>query len=204
MKKIYLIPTLLSLLSCSNKNNPYFSNVNYANANRQTLNGKSKIVQKPTMIKMGITPLSLNEARPYMINVFKMLIPELEKTNITYQMAGYDIILTIQSHIILDNKMNILSSIKPQLDKIINVLVLNNRNYIEIVGHTSSIGSSYKNLIKSKDMAISVAKHFMDNGIIPERIFMTGMGESHWIAPNDTNEGRYLNNRIEIKISPII
>ena len=139
-----------------------------------------------------------------MRNLFDLLIPDLEKTNITYQMAGNDIILTIQSHIILDEDMNVISSIKPQLDNIIRYLSTYDRNFIEIIGHTSSVGASYQNLVKSKNMAISVAKYFMDRNIMPERIFMNGMGESQWIADNATREGRLLNHRIEIRISPLI
>ncbi len=205
MKNIYLATVLIALASCSsNTENNLKPVVNYASANTSSLTGKSKIVQKPTLIKLGIKPLTLNDARGYMHNLFDALIPDLEKTNITYQMAGNDIILTIQSHIILDNDMNIISSIKPQLDNIIKLLAVNDRNFVEIIGHTSSVGPSYSNLVKSKDMAASVAKYFMDRGIIPERVFMTGKGETQWIADNSTREGRLLNHRIEIRISPLI
>lgn len=206
MRKISLLFILIALTSCSSKprEDAVMPRINYASANRTSLTGKSKIVQKPTLIKLGIKPLTLNDARGYMHNLFDALIPDLEKTNITYQMAGNDIILTIQSHIILDENMNIINSIKPQLDNIIKLLAINNRNFIEIIGHTSSVGPSYTNLVKSKNMAISVAKYFMDRNIIPERIFMNGMGESQWIADNATREGRLLNHRIEIRISPLI
>lgn len=192
------------LASCSSRKEDVQPVINYSNANSSSLTGKSKIVQKPTLIKLGIEPLKLNEARGYMRNLFDALIPDLERTNITYQMAGNDIILTIQSHIILDNNMNIVSSIKPQLDNIIRLLAVNNRNFIEVIGHTSSVGSSYENLLKSKSMAIAVAKYFMNGGIVPERVFMNGMGEAHWIADNTTREGRLLNHRIEVRISPLI
>ena len=205
MKNISLLFVLIALASCSSKSEEYAKPVvNYASANRSSLTGKSKIVQKPTLIKLGIKPLTLTEARGYMYNLFDALIPDLEKTNITYQMAGNDIILTIQSHIILDDDMNIISPIRPQLDNIIKLLAVNDRNFIEIIGHTSSVGPSYANLVKSKNMAISVAKYFMDRNIIPERIFMNGVGESQWIADNSTREGRLLNHRIEIRISPLI
>ena len=181
-----------------------FSSVDYTKANYSPLSGKSKIVQKPTLIKLGIRPIALTEARGYMYSLFESLVPELEKTNITYQMAGNDIVLTIQSHILLDDKMELLSSITPQLDNIIALLVKNDRNFIEIVGHTSSVGPQWRNQIKSENMAIAVGKYFMNRGIIPQRMFMAGMGENHWIADNSTREGRLLNHRIEIKISPLI
>ena len=205
MRNICLLFALITLVSCSSKmDNDIKPVVNYASANISSLTGKSKIVQKPTLIKCGIKPLTLDEARGYMHNLFDVLIPDLEKTNITYQMAGNDIILTIQSHIILDEDMNILDSIRPQLNNIIKYLAVNDRNFVEIIGHTSSVGSSYSNLVKSKNMAISVAKYFMDRGIAPERMFMNGMGETQWIADNSTREGKLLNHRIEIRISPLI
>ncbi len=205
MKNICLLVLLIALTSsCSSKQESVKPAINYSSANSSSLTGKSKIVQKPTLIKLGIKPLTLTEARGYMHNLFNALIPDLEKTNITYQMAGNDIILTIQSHIILDEDMNVISSIRPQLDNVIKLLAINNRNFIEIIGHTSSVGPSYNNIVKSKNMAISVAKYFMDRDIIPERVFMNGMGESQWIADNATREGRLLNHRIEIRISPLI
>ncbi len=201
MKYLFLLCFAFVISSC-NKNN--INNADFSAINRSALTGKSRIVQKPTLLRMGILPIPLDKARPYMISIYRKLIPYLERTNITYQMAGNDIILTIQSHILLDGNYEIISTIKPQLNNIIKILSQNNQNFIEIVGHTSSIGSSYNNLIKSKTMAQSVAKYFVNKKIIPERIFMTGMGETHWIAPNNTIEGQYLNNRIEIKISPLI
>lgn len=204
MRKLNFLFVLLVLTSCSLRKENVQPVVNYSNANSNSLTGKSKIVQKPTLIKLGIEPLKLAEARGYMRNLFDALIPDLERTNITYQMAGNDIILTIQSHIILDTNMEIVSSIRPQLDNIIQLLAVNNRNFIEIIGHTSSVGSSYDNIVKSKNMAISVAKYFMNRGIIPERVFMNGMGEAHWIADNSSREGRLLNHRIEVRISPLI
>ena len=214
MKKIslFVVLALISACSSSGENNgkaerpsvSMFSSVDYTKANYSPLTGKSKIVQKPTLLKLGIKPLALTEARGYMYLLFESLIPELEKTNITYQMAGNDILLTIQSHIILDERMDLLSSITPQLDNIIALLVNNDRNFIEIVGHTSSVGPQWQNQVKSENMAIAVGKYFMNRGIIPQRVFMAGMGENHWIADNSTREGRLLNHRIEIKISPLI
>ena len=104
---LFVFALLVSCSSTSQKVEP-FSSVNYASANMGALTGKSRIVQKPTLIKLGIQPLTLVEARGYMYNLFNALIPDLEKTNITYQMAGNDILLTIQSHILLDENMNII------------------------------------------------------------------------------------------------
>lgn len=183
--------------------------VDYSSASYGALTGKSKIVQKPTLIKLGMEPLKMERARGYMSSLFDELIPELEKTNITYQMAGNDIVLTIQSHLIIDNNLDMQDAIKPQLNNIIATLSKYDRNFIEFTGHTSSVGDKNKNLRKSVDMASMVAKYFMtpvlESGgrIMGERVFINGMGESMWVADNSTPEGRFLNHRIEVRISPL-
>ncbi len=206
LKKIFSVSVFLLCVACASTSDEVVRN---SSASFGALTGKSKIVQKPTLIKLGVDPLKITDARGYMNNLFNALIPDLEKTNITYQMAGTDIILTIQSHIILDDRMNIIPSIKPQLDNMLLTLSKYDRNFIEITGHTSSVGKKNDNLRKSVNEAQSVADYFMEYRnkklrIIPERIFINGMGESMWIANNATREGQLLNHRIEIRISPLI
>ena len=205
LKKIFLVSAFSLCVACAS---PSEDMNRTSSASFGALTGKSKIVQKPTLIKLGIDPLKVADSRAYMNKLFAELIPDLEKTNITYQMAGTDIILTIQSHIILDDKLNIVPSIKPQLDNMLLTLSKYDRNFIEITGHTSSVGKKNDNLRKSVNMAQSVADYFMafrskKLRIIPERIFINGMGESMWIADNATREGQLLNHRIEIRISPL-
>ena len=205
MIKVFLCFVFFLLTACASRE----VSVDFSKASFGALTGKSKIVQKPTLIKLGVQPLKIQEARAYMNTVFNALIPDLEKTNITYQMAGTDIILTIQSHLILDSNLEIVESIKPQLNNIIMNLARFDRNFIEITGHTSSVGGKNENLRKSVNMAQNVANYFMQPQqkkfrIIGERIFINGMGETMWIADNTTREGQLLNNRIEIRISPLV
>jgi outer membrane protein OmpA-like peptidoglycan-associated protein len=173
-------------------------------ANFEVMNAKSVIVGKPTLVKLGIRPLTLAEARPYMRDLFAKLTPELEKTNITYQMQGNDIVLIIQAHLVLDARENIRDDMTGALDKFADILAAENRNFIEFQGHTSSVGGKGANQIKSVFMAQKIADYFMGRGISPHRVFINGMGESRWIADNKTREGRLLNTRIEIRITPLI
>lgn len=168
------------------------------------MNGKSKTVQKPTLIRLGVKPLELDGARAYMNSLFAALVPDLERTNITYQMAGNDIILTIQSHIILKDDETILDDIRPQLDGIAGTLARFGRTFVEFRGHTSSEGGRNANLRRSLAMATTVADYFTGRKVMPERVFINGVGESMWVADNSTREGRLLNHRVEIRISPVI
>ncbi|MDR3126771.1 MAG: OmpA family protein [Rickettsiales bacterium] len=173
-------------------------------ANFEVMNAKSVIVGKPTLVKLGIRPLSLSEARPYMNELFAKLTPELEKTNITYQMQGNDIVLIIQAHLALDAHDNIHDDMKGSLDKFAEILAAERRNFVEFQGHTSSVGGKGANQIKSMMMAQKLADYFMDRGVSPHRVFINGMGESRWISDNRTREGRLLNTRIEVRITPLI
>jgi outer membrane protein OmpA-like peptidoglycan-associated protein len=55
----------------------------------------------------------------------------------------------------------------------------------------------------SKRRADSVARYLISRGVSSARIQTQGMGESHPIADNATAEGRALNRRVEIKITPV-
>jgi len=52
----------------------------------------------------------------------------------------------------------------------------------------------------SKERAKSVVNYFITKGIASDRLFASGKGESQPIAPNDTEEGRALNRRVQFEI----
>ena len=51
--------------------------------------------------------------------------------------------------------------------------------------------------------ANSVASYFKSQGVLAQRIYTQGMGESQPIASNDTAEGRAQNRRVEILLTPL-
>jgi outer membrane protein OmpA-like peptidoglycan-associated protein len=55
----------------------------------------------------------------------------------------------------------------------------------------------------SEARASSVARYLESQGVLAARIVSSGMGESNPIASNDTAEGRSLNRRVEIILTPI-
>lgn len=68
---------------------------------------------------------------------------------------------------------------------------------VRIVGHTDNIGSEEYNLKLSKKRAEAVKKYLIKKGISASRLTTEGKGESSPIAPNDTEEGRAKNRRVE-------
>jgi chemotaxis protein MotB len=77
-------------------------------------------------------------------------------------------------------------------------------NKIRLVGHTNntpSINPNYPtNWELSLARATSVGKYLMNAGIAPERIVISGQGEYAPIFPNDTDQHKALNARVEIII----
>ena len=73
-------------------------------------------------------------------------------------------------------------------------------NYIEVDGHTDSVGSDDFNLDLSKRRASSVRDYLVDQGVASRHIVARGFGESQPKSTNETAEGRQLNRRVEISI----
>jgi outer membrane protein OmpA-like peptidoglycan-associated protein len=87
-----------------------------------------------------------------------------------------------------------------ELNRIIEMLSLKPGMVIEISGHTDSIGNLDYNMKLSEKRAHSVKDYLISNEINGERIYAKGYGPTIPISPNDSEEGRQRNRRIEVKI----
>jgi len=96
------------------------------------------------------------------------------------------------------------SDLKPQsaveLDQVVRLLKDNPSVKIEIAGYTDNIGKPADNLALSNERAKSVIAYLVVKGIDPGRLTSKGFGETRPIATNETEEGRALNRRTEMKI----
>ncbi|HEX7628344.1 MAG TPA: OmpA family protein, partial [Candidatus Methanoperedens sp.] len=87
-----------------------------------------------------------------------------------------------------------------ELDKLVSFLTNNPALRIEIEGHTDNQGTDAYNLELSMKRAQAVYSYLLDHGISASRLTYKGYGESKPVSPNDTEEGRALNRRTEIRI----
>lgn len=90
-----------------------------------------------------------------------------------------------------------------ELDKLVSFLTLNPTVKIEISGHTDNVGTAKSNQVLSDNRAKSVYTYLVNKGIAADRLKYKGYGQSRPIAKNDTEEGRALNRRTEMKITAI-
>jgi len=66
-------------------------------------------------------------------------------------------------------------------------------------GYCDAIGSEEYNLKLSQRRAEAVAKYLEDKGIAESKIVPRGFGKTNFVAPNDTDDGRAQNRRVELK-----
>lgn len=95
---------------------------------------------------------------------------------------------------------NLLNESKHELDKLYNFLEDNPDVKIEIAGHTDDIGNDEANLILSHDRAFSVMNYLIKKGSNPKQMQEKGYGETRPLVPNDGDENRAINRRVELEI----
>lgn len=71
---------------------------------------------------------------------------------------------------------------------------------VEVGGHTDSKGTDEYNQALSERRAASVVTYLTSKGIASDRMQAKGYGESEPITDNESDEGRELNRRVELKI----
>ncbi|MBL7941230.1 MAG: OmpA family protein [Flavobacteriales bacterium] len=89
---------------------------------------------------------------------------------------------------------------KIQLNEIYRIMLGNKSVVMEISGHTDIIGSDDYNVQLSKKRAERVISYLEGKGISGSRLQVKFFGKSQPVAPNDTDEGRAQNRRVEFRV----
>ncbi len=87
------------------------------------------------------------------------------------------------------------------LDTLGETMLAFGNTYLQVEGNTDSRGSENVNKTLSQKRADSVRAYLAKNFAIDEKRFVTvGKGSSNPVAPNETEDGRALNRRTDIKV----
>jgi outer membrane protein OmpA-like peptidoglycan-associated protein len=100
-------------------------------------------------------------------------------------------------------KANLKSQFYPALDNVASTLAEFNQTIVEVSGHTDSVGSDAANQTLSVQRANAVGNYLIGRGLVRERFEIVGFGETRPVASNDTDSGRALNRRVEIRVLPL-
>src|SRR5690606_539120 len=95
------------------------------------------------------------------------------------------------------------SQFYPALNNIASTLGQYNQTIVEVSGHTDSIGTDAVNQRISEQRAQNVASYLMGQGLQRERFEVVGFGKRYPIADNNTEQGRWMNRRVEVRIVPL-
>ncbi len=115
--------------------------------------------------------------------------------------VGEGIKITFESGILFDvDKAVVKEETKTELAELAQILNKYEDTDILIEGHTDSTGEYEHNLTLSRQRAQSVANHLAIQKVNAARFTIMGYGEEQPVAPNETEEGRQLNRRVEIGI----
>jgi OmpA-OmpF porin, OOP family len=95
------------------------------------------------------------------------------------------------------------ATIRPEsfsrLDAVVDFMVHKKNARVEISGHTDNVGNAQANKTLSEKRAQACRNYIVSKGIDKKRLDALGFGDERPIAPNDTDEGRQKNRRIEAK-----
>lgn len=132
-------------------------------------------------VKRGTNPLDAND--------------DIEKKKQLVEQVGRAMVL--EGVVFETGKSRLLPESEQILTKALEGLLENPEVEVMISGHTDNVGKREKNMKLSADRAESVKAWLVSRGVKANRVTTKGFGPDSPIAPNDTDEGKQKNRRIE-------
>jgi len=123
-----------------------------------------------------------------------------KKLDVKLKELKEDTKLTLNNITFETNSADLNESSFIELDRVVKLMKDNPGIKIEISAHTDNVGSEVYNMRLSKRRAQSVVQYLLEANIDPNRLISKGYGESKPLVPNDTDEHKAMNRRVELKI----
>jgi outer membrane protein OmpA-like peptidoglycan-associated protein/tetratricopeptide (TPR) repeat protein len=120
--------------------------------------------------------------------------------NIPLQPIETDATVVLKNIFFDVNKFDLKPESEAELDEVVRLMNDNPTLKIQINGHTDTVGKAADNLKLSENRAKAVVSFLIRKNINPARLSSKGFGATQPIAPNNTEEGKALNRRTEMKV----
>lgn len=111
--------------------------------------------------------------------------------------------IDLQNIFFEQGKHDLKSESYAELDKVVEFMKLNAGAEIELSGHTSSEGDAAYNRSLSYKRVNACKNYIVSKSIDATRIIAKGFGPDKPIAPNNTEDGRAKNRRVEMRITKL-
>ncbi|RAK58076.1 OmpA family protein [Phenylobacterium deserti] len=155
------------------------------------------------LIGAGVGALAGGAVGNYMDRQQAQLRAQLAGTGVDVQRQGDNIVLNMPSDVTFAvNQADIQSRFYPALDTVARTLSDYPQTLVDVVGHADATGPDAYNQTLSEQRASSVASYLVSRGVMRDRLFVAGRGETQPIASNDTEDGRARNRRVEVIVRP--
>lgn len=161
--------------------------------------------RRNAIIGAGIGALSGAAVGGYMDRQERALRERLAQSDIQIQRTGEDtLLLTMPGDVTFDfNRTEVKPQFQQSLRDLASGLVDYPSTYVDVIGHTDSVGSDAYNQDLSVRRAQSVANVLIQRGVQPARLVTQGLGESQPVANNETDAGRATNRRVVILLRAV-
>ncbi|HUR17797.1 MAG TPA: OmpA family protein [Acidimicrobiales bacterium] len=127
----------------------------------------------------------------------KQILTDLNATN-----SEQGLVVPLPEQVLFDfNSAEVRPDASATLAKVAQVVGFYGDAQVEVQGHTDDVGTDQYNQGLSERRANAVRDHLVTvSGIPPERLVVKAYGESRPVAPNDSEENRQRNRRVEVVI----
>jgi outer membrane protein OmpA-like peptidoglycan-associated protein len=164
----------------------------------------SKERKERALIGAGVGAIAGGSVGYYMDVQEAKLRQQLQGTGVSVTRMGDNITLNMPGNITFKtDSADLNSSFFSVLDSVSLVLKEYEKTIVEVAGHTDSTGSDQYNQALSERRAQTVATYLAGTGVMQQRMITVGAGEGRPVATNDTADGRQLNRRVELTLTPI-
>lgn len=160
-------------------------------------------VRRVAIVNAGIAPITYSAVPAYIDRQYVVLQNDLRGTGVEVIKRNNQIILEMPSDVTFSfNKFNIQPRFYGVLNTVSRTLAKYPATYVDVNGHTDSIGSFTYNQRLSERRADAVADYLADRSVNGARMHVQGFGKTEPIASNATVSGRAANRRVEIILTP--
>ncbi|SDP09799.1 OmpA-OmpF porin, OOP family [Mucilaginibacter sp. OK268] len=149
-----------------------------------------KLVQKPIPPTQTASTAPAAQPKPKPVAEAKPPVPPVKKAdlNIDAVKIQFDF-----------NSSVLLTGSYATLDQAASAIKANPTVTYQLNGYASIEGTEEHNMILSKDRANTVKTYLVNSGVNPANLKVKGFGTRNPVADNNTETGRELNRRVEIK-----
>jgi outer membrane protein OmpA-like peptidoglycan-associated protein len=141
------------------------------------------------------------EAQGYLAQTSSFSVEKGETTSRVFEMVSKGMVLTLRGVYFEFAKATLRTESYAALLEAAQIMKENPDISVEIQGHTDNVGSDEYNQRLSERRAYAVVNFMVQHGgIDTRRLAARGYGEGQPVAPNDTDEGRQLNRRVDFVI----